>query len=608
MINRISHFPLVFRLRWLWVLAGLPLTGLSAETALTLPPESGVVSETGWILDLLNGPASAPQGGHLFIMLLLLALATLVTEDLTCVITGLMIANGTLTWAQGIGACLIGILFGDFLLFLAGRKWGRPVLRRAPLRWMIHPLKLLETEAWFKRRGGMTILISRFMPGTRLPAYVAAGLMGMSYAKFLVFFVVAALLWTPALVFLSYKLAGKALRLLEQYHHAAPWVFLGMAGLYLGVFKVLVPSLNWRGRRELLARWRRSTRPEYWPAFWLYFPVGVYLLFRGARRGKHLMDFSVCNPCIPGGGVVEESKSDILNRFGDRNVVADYLLLPKEHSPDEKCKKVDSFMRERNLDFPIVLKPDVGQRGQQVMIAKSIADVEKCLEAAKVDFLAQTYVPGIEFGVFYIRHPDEEAGRIFAITRKTFCVLSGDGEHNVEELILLHDRAMCQADVHFKNMKARLLEVPGKGEKVQLTQVGNHARGTLFEDGIDLLTPALTDRIEEISRTLPGFYFGRYDLIAPDTETFQRGEGLQVIELNGVSSEATSLYDPKYSYFSMVGTLLRQWKEASAIGVKLQAQGHPRMTIRELIHQYDQYLQRETRRHLTARRHEKRSF
>ncbi|MDF3130231.1 VTT domain-containing protein [Kiritimatiellaeota bacterium B1221] len=590
------------------LLGGIFAVGLYGEAALAAAPLPDAVSEVGWIADLLNGPARVPQGGELILMLGVVALATLITEDLTCVITGLMIANGTLTWTQGIGACLLGILFGDFLLFLAGKKWGRPALRRAPLRWMIHPLKLLKTEEWFRRRGGVTILISRFMPGTRLPAYVAAGLMGMSYSKFLLFFVVAALLWTPALVFMSYKLAGKALRLLEEYHHAAPWVFLGMVVFYLLVFKVMVPSLNWRGRRQLLARWRRFTRPEYWPAFLFYFPVLLYLCSRWLRREKHPMDFSACNPCIPGGGVVEESKSDILDRFGDREAVADYVLIAKAEPPEKKIEWVISFMRERGLDFPLVLKPDVGQRGSQVVIAKSMEEVKETLHEVKVDFLVQTFVPGIEFGVFYIRHPDQECGRIFAITRKTFCVLTGDGEHSLEELILGHPRAMCQAEMHCQNLRSRLLEIPKKGERVQLTQVGNHARGTLFEDGIDLVTPALTARMEEISRSLPDFYFGRYDLMAADVESFQRGEGLKVIELNGVSSEATSLYDPKYSYFSMAGTLLRQWREASAIGAALQAKGHPRMKIRTLIHQYDQYLQRETRRHLAAKRNDKRSM
>ncbi|MGA0334212.1 MAG: hypothetical protein ACO3NW_09685, partial [Kiritimatiellia bacterium] len=161
---------------------------------------------------------------------------------------------------------------------------------------------------------------------------------------------------------------------------------------------------------------------------------------------------------------------------------------------------------------------------------------------------------------------------------------------------LRHPRAVCQAETHFRRLQNRLFEVPEAGESVQLTDLGNHCQGTCFEDGMSLLTPELEQRVEQISRSIPGFYFGRYDLIAPDVEAFQRGEGLKVIELNGVSSEATSMYDPRRGYVHMLRTLMYQWRTASAIGLELQRQGHPRMTLRELMRGYDTYLRRENRR------------
>ncbi len=562
----------------LQVFADLPVEGVAQA-----------VEKNHFLMQLIDGPATRPEGWQLAGVLLVVALATLVTEDLTCVVTGLMIANGTFTWTQGLGACLFGILFGDFLLYLAGRKLGRPALRRIPLRWMIDPVKLDETEDWFKRRGGLAILISSFVPGTRLHAYVYAGLLGVSYVKFLFFFVLAAVIWTPGLIWISTKLAGKALRMIEQYNHHAPWIVLGMVLTYLLLLKVMVPAMNWRGRRMLVGRWLRITRAEYWPTQLLYLPVFCYLAGRWLRKGKHPMDFSVCNPCIPGAGMVGESKIDILDGMQDREAVADYARLPKRMCLEEKLQVVTRFMAERDLHFPVVIKPDIGQRGSGVVIAKSLAEVEAGLQNPQGDFMVQTFMPGVEFGVFYIRKPTEEKGRIFAITRKTFSVLTGDGIHNLEELILQDPRAVCQAEIHFRQQQARLFEVPPAGIKIQLTEVGNHARGTLFEDGMDLWTPALEQRVDEISKSLPGFYFGRFDMIVPDPSAFQRGEGLKVIELNGVSSEATSMYDPKKTYFHMVATLLRQWRTASAIGLACQQQGHPRTPLRELIQQYDQH-------------------
>ncbi len=91
----------------------------------------------------------------------------------------------------------------------------------------------------------------------------------------------------------------------------------------------------------------------------------------------------------------------------------------------------------------------------------------------------------------------------------------------------------------------------------------------------------------DLCESIPGFHFGRFDIKAPDRETFQRGEGLQVLELNGVTSEATGLYDPDNRYLSMVSTLIRQWRWASVIGRANREQGHPIAAISDLIHSID---------------------
>lgn len=546
-----------------------------------------------FLLQLLDGPSSQPEGFHLFLFLMSISLATLISEDLTCVVTGLMIANGTLTWGQGLGACLSGILVGDFLLYLAGRKMGRPALRKIPLRWMMNPIKLKETEDWFHRRGGMAILVSRFVPGTRLPAYVAAGILGVSYLKFCFFFMVAAVIWTPALLWLSVLLAGKMLFWIERYHHIAPAIVFGALLFYLGIQHLILPAMTWRGRRKLVGRWNRSTRPEYWPMPVLYAPVFIQLVSRWFKPGQHPMDFSACNPCIPGGGMVEESKHAILDQFREREAVAAYMMLAGRLSLEEKVLRSQKFMLEHDLDYPVVLKPDIGQRGNQVTIVKNHEQLVRELDGTRLDMMLQQFIQGTEYGVFYIRKPAEERGYIFAITRKTFGWVTGDGIHHLEDLILKDSRAVCQAKVHFKQFKDRLYEIPDAGKKIQLTNIGNHSRGTMFEDGMGLLTPALENRVDEISKSLPGFYFGRYDLMAPSEEAFQRGEGLKVIELNGVSSEATSMYKPGNSYIAMVRTLWEQWKIASEIGQELQKAGHPKSTLRQLIHDYDVCLRRE---------------
>jgi len=102
-------------------------------------------------------------------------------------------------------------------------------------------------------------------------------------------------------------------------------------------------------------------------------------------------------------------------------------------------------------------------------------------------------------------------------------------------------------------------------------------------------SPELEDCIEEIATAVDGFHFGRFDIRAPSYEHFRRAEELRVLELNGVSSEATHIYDPKYSLLRAWRILLRQWRWAFEIGHANREAGHePRglRATRRLLREY----------------------
>ena len=103
----------------------------------------------------------------------------------------------------------------------------------------------------------------------------------------------------------------------------------------------------------------------------------------------------------------------------------------------------------------------------------------------------------------------------------------------------------------------------------------------MFLDGSHLVTPALTTAIGRVSRAQAGFHFGRYDVRAPSVEAFQRGE-FTVIELNGLTSESTNIYDPQHSVWFGWRVLGRQWRLAFAIGAENRARGSIPLTWREV--------------------------
>ena len=156
-------------------------------------------------------------------------------------------------------------------------------------------------------------------------------------------------------------------------------------------------------------------------------------------------------------------------------------------------------------------------------------------------------------------------------TSGSLCSSATDGRHR--GLVRAHPRFRLQADVFLARHAARRDHVLAPGETFQLARAGNHAQGTEFRDGRALWTPALDRRIDEIARRFDGFYFGRFDVRYRDPSAFMAGEDLAIVELNGVTSEATHIYDPSSSIVAAWRTLMEQWSMAFAIGAANRRRG-----------------------------------
>ncbi|MFK7845060.1 MAG: hypothetical protein AB8G77_07160, partial [Rhodothermales bacterium] len=181
--------------------------------------------------------------------------------------------------------------------------------------------------------------------------------------------------------------------------------------------------------------------------------------------------------------------------------------------------------------------------------------------------------PGYEYGIFYYRYPEEENGTIFSITDKQFPKITGNGKHTLRRLIMDDERAVCMAQHYFKSNGDRLFDVLADGEEIQLIDIGTHSRGSIFLDGQAIQTPALEKTFDKISKGFDGFYFGRFDIRTPDVEAFQEGKDFKIVELNGVTSEATHIYDPKNSLFDAYRVLKEQWRIAFEIGHQNRKKG-----------------------------------
>jgi membrane protein DedA with SNARE-associated domain len=498
-------------------------------------------------------------------------LATFALEDAAALGAGLLLASGGISWPAAFLACFLGIWIGDAGLYSLARYAGRGWFQRSSLRRF--SAKVTESERWFAERGTSILIFSRLVPGARLPTYLAAGFLRVPLQRFLFVTGLASFLWTLAILFLAQTLGTRLITWLGTYKHAG-LMLLG-AGLILLALPQLLrrtfASVHFRRFTVRFARWRHW---EFWPAWIFYPPVALYCLWLALKyRGLTLP--TAANPGIFSGGIVGESKISMLRelRATSPEFTAEAELIAGD-TVAERLRSFDEIRYRLDLEFPLILKPDVGQRGVGVKLIRTHEQADDYLRQTSAPLVVQRYALGPqELGIFYYRFPREPRGHIFAITEKIFPRLVGDGRHTIVELIERDPRARFIAQTYLKRFASRRDEVLKSGEELKLVEAGNHAQGCIFRDGIRLCTPDLERRIDQISQNVSGFFIGRYDIRFSNEEDLRAGKNFQILELNGAASEATSIYDSRNSIFTAYRTLFRQWDLVFAIGAVNRKRG-----------------------------------
>jgi len=110
----------------------------------------------------------------------------------------------TLLWAMA------GAVAGDSLSYWLGRHFDKQLLAIWPLS--RYPQLIPRGERFFKRHGGKSILFGRFVGPLRPIIPFVAGMMHMPPGRFLLFNIVSAILWAPAVI-LPGLVFGKSIHL-----------------------------------------------------------------------------------------------------------------------------------------------------------------------------------------------------------------------------------------------------------------------------------------------------------------------------------------------------------------------------------------------------------
>lgn len=169
------------------------------------------------LVDILGGHSLHLGYACVFSLLLLCGFGLPLPEDIA------LVSGGVLAWLasdletatlsgmlrdRGLVAMilvgLVGILAGDSVIFLAGRRFGHRVADFRPLRRVITPEKLQLVEKKIRTRGNIVVMFARFLPGLRAPTYFTVGHARMPMWEFLLFDATAALVSAPLWVCIGF--------------------------------------------------------------------------------------------------------------------------------------------------------------------------------------------------------------------------------------------------------------------------------------------------------------------------------------------------------------------------------------------------------------------
>jgi membrane protein DedA with SNARE-associated domain len=534
-------------------------------------------------------------------------------EDLAIVLGAYAIVNKWLP-ASLVALCIYGgMVASDFALYGIGAG-----ARRIPWlnRYAVDD-RVMRFGQNLKRNLFGLFALCRLVPGVVFVAFVACGWSRVPLARFTLASLLMSALYLPIMLYLVIVF-GDAL---DDHVGLWSWPVLLAALAATAFVRRRVFAFNSAGEAGDLARdddagfashrgmpllstdERRVARAERIPPLLFYIPLVLTWIGYGLRY-RSLTLPSAVNPMIPTGGMWGESKSQYLDQVGnnERPWIADFIVRQRglgSETLQSDCHRALDALSEAGIHFPLVAKPDIGWHGHGVCRIDNDAALAGYLRRYPLGsrLILQRYVPYAgEAAVLYARGPGMQAGRIESLAFRYFPHVTGDGRSTVRELIKSDPRTRWKKRLHLGEdpshrgpSQRQLDRVPASGELVQIAFISNQRAGGLYRDAHRYITSALQDRFDRISRSMPEFHYGRFDIRFESTEALMRGEGFSIVEINGIGGEAIDVWDPQLPVMEAYRRLIAQQRLLFEIGDSNRRRGFKPMGgasfIGHLMHQ-----------------------
>ena len=309
---------------------------------------------------------------------------------------------------------------------------------------------------------------------------------------------------------------------------------------------------------------------EQWPFKILYAPI-VPVWFWYMLRSRAVWFFTPSNPKLTFGGMDGEPKKEM------------HDLLPVDLCPkyfnvrlDEDFSELRMRLLDSGIQYPLIVKPEVGGQG---ILFRKIEDEEQLKEyhsKIPVEYLIQEFVSySMEISLFYYRFPFETKGAITGFLQKIPMRVTGDGVHNLGELLLENLKTKKRLAELKRKHGINFNKIIPAGENYILSYAGNHNRGAHFIDLSSEINEELVSMLDKISFDINDFFYGRYDIMCNSIEELKKGKNFVILEYNGCGAEPNHFYDTGYTLMGAWNQILKHWKILFRISRYNHQQGIP---------------------------------
>ncbi len=144
---------------------------------------------------------------------------------------GFMVADQALGPVEVVVFATLGSIAGSLIGYAIGKFGGRPFVERWGRYLLLDERDLAATDRFFQRRGGVTILVSRFIPVVRHLISIPAGMGEMRLPGFILFTALGAGLWNAFLTWCGYALRRNWQTVMRYSHIIDIVVVVLLAGL-----------------------------------------------------------------------------------------------------------------------------------------------------------------------------------------------------------------------------------------------------------------------------------------------------------------------------------------------------------------------------------------